>query len=110
MPRDEATINAEMAKLQAKYHEESGTFTAAKAKSYGDGLKSLRAEISDLISEGAEPCPACKNKPHGMLKTPATDKAPAKYEVGCLNCPGGRRAQGWSRSEAVAAWNKLPKA
>lgn len=78
------------------------------ATNRGERLKALRAEVSAIIAEGAQPCPVCNHPPHGMLKTPpAGDQAPV-FEIGCLVClpPNSPRARGWMPGLAVKHWNE----
>lgn len=74
-------------------------------KNLRETIKSLRAAISDSISEGASPCPDCGAKAHGMMKREGTETTPPQFEVGCLNCPD-HRARGWSERQAVEKWNQ----
>lgn len=71
-------------------------------------IKELRQEMSDSIAAGANPCPKCGTAPHGMLKTPETDKAPEQFEIGCIPCdgPDAPAARGWSIEQAVDRWNR----
>lgn len=62
-------------------------------------LNALRAEMGALFSEGAKPCPICKNTPHGMQKNPTT------VEIGCLVCVKPIRARAPTIAECVKKWN-----
>lgn len=115
--RTEEAVASELAEARRAYHEEAGSLAADESRARSAAIKALMAELSDTISAGADPCPGCGNPPHGSQKTPATEKAPAKYQILCLHCgpevadEGDSevvvepRAFGWSAEGAVAKWN-----
>lgn len=119
--RSETEVAAELQAAREAYHVAAETESSAQLYARSQDIKALMQEQSDLLSAGAVPCPGCGSAPHGCLKTPVKggkSPAPAVYEVGCLACPPlvepagegqalvtERRAQSYSASGAVAAWN-----
>lgn len=106
--RDEPAILAEIAAAQAEHHEGADTLPAPAIRAIAERIKAARAELSASITDGANPCPECKNPPHGMVKTPARLERgamlPPLYEIGCLACPSSA-ARAYGREAAVKAWN-----
>lgn len=94
--RTEAVVKAELLELRKVIHEAAGTLTENDARAKGEQAKKLMAELSDILSEGAKPCPACSAKPHGNHKTEARFKeqsagvlvqdVPDTYVVRCIGC------------------------
>lgn len=114
--RTEETIAAELAAARQEYHERHDTLTLAEAAEYSARIKALTAELSDLLSEGAEPCPACGSRPIGSRKGEISGLP--IYAVICPACPSEtlmqsetselvrhRRAIGASPEQAVDRWN-----
>jgi hypothetical protein len=60
-------------------------------------IKGKMKELSDYLSNGAEPCPICGELPIGMQVKPGV------YEVGPIGSQ--LRARGSSPEEAVEKWN-----
>lgn len=90
--------------LQDEYHKNESKLTVSQMREQTKKMNDIRAQMVQTITEGAVPCPTCKNEPHGMMKRQSTDEHPALFEIGCLKCRN-TRARGWSREEAVAKWN-----
>lgn len=95
--RAEADILKEMQDLIAEAHDAGDTATVAEVRERTARIQALRKELSDGVTEGAEPCSACEIMPHGMHKNAA------QWEIGCLVC--GKRARTGSREACVADWN-----
>jgi len=104
--RTEHQIVKDFAAAKAVYHESAQTATGLELATMSADIKALTIELSAYLTEGAEPCPVCGEKPHGIHQ-------PAYYEVGCLiGCQFEvdgksylRRAKGGTREEAVENWN-----
>jgi len=72
-------------------------------------------ELSSTIADGAEPCPLCGQKPHGMEQPTAKG---VEFEIGCLGCKPIKHTDGTTRRpavrggllprHAVEAWNAGP--
>lgn len=87
-----------------------------EVKAASDVVKKLRADISALITTGAQVCPICKNPPLGIEHP--REKGGAEYEIGCLVCPAFKHDDGTIRQprvrggmipqHAVDAWNGGP--
>lgn len=85
------------------------------AKEKSMATKEGREAASAAIAKGAQACPDCGNKPHGMEQPFILDgETQTRYEIGCLVCPpvlkDGKRqthkAKGFTQKEAVEKWNK----
>jgi hypothetical protein len=121
MQKTEAELTAALEAARAAYHTAHETETVAQLHARSQEIKGLMQSLNDLLSAGANPCPACGVLPHGCCKTPATVRgktiAAPIYEVGCLGCPPleeetdlgtrvtERRAQSYSPETAVLLWN-----
>jgi hypothetical protein len=90
------------------YQSISNTAAAPELHEATQRIKALRAELADAICDGANPCPDCGGKPHGVMHD-AHDGNGHEYEVGCLNCRDHRGMRSKSRVAAVAAWNDGPE-
>ena len=97
--RDEATILEEMRQKMAEHHEAGDEATVAQVRERTAQIQALRQELSDGITQGAQPCPDCDIPPHGMRKNPQ------QWEIGCLSC--GLRARENSQEACLEAWNAL---
>lgn len=69
----------------------------------------LKKELSDAISEGAEPCEHCERMPVGLRHVHCSLRNGVRtdsyvWEVGCTTCKD-HRSVGPGREDAVAAWN-----
>lgn len=61
--------------------------------------------LASALTEGADPCPTCGEKPHGMLHEVSLRKQKMDcVEIGCTGCQD-HRAQGFTREQAVERWN-----
>lgn len=105
--RKESEIKADLKQLIDANHANAGKLTGDDQRALNKAVRSLRQELSDLYSDGANPCPKCGTAPIGM------DRA-TKFEVGCVVCPPflispatrvSYSAQGRSPAEAVDNWN-----
>lgn len=106
--RKEAEIRAELESARAAYQAEANTAPAARAHELGGRVRALQAELAAALAEGAQPCAGCGSLPHGMLRSEASGRVPAIYEVGCLRCGtegAPVAARGLTPAAAVAAWN-----
>lgn len=94
--RTEAVVKAELLELRKVIHEAAGELTENESRAKGETAKALMAELSDILSDGAKPCPVCNAKPHGNHKTEArfkeqsagvlTQEVPDTYVVRCIGC------------------------
>ena len=104
--RTDETIIAELQDAVKAHHE--GTNMDAH-------IKALRGELQAVLTEGAQPCPLCGQKPHGMEQPTAKG---VEYEIGCLGCKPFKHKDGTTRrpavrggllpKHAVEAWNAGP--
>lgn len=105
--RTEKEIRAAQAVALEKLREAIDTLPQKAVVPFQAKVKELSQELSDCLSEGAEPCgnvrlkqnpdtgefyeEVCGVLPMGMVKTPSYIKdgleTPTVYEVGCLHCP-----------------------
>ncbi len=110
--RTEEVIRSDLAKASVEYE----AAVQAEGQAKANAVIGFRKELSAALSDGAVPCPDCSwvekaddgeqahpVLPIGMLKTPATERTPPIYEVGCLSCNRHERAS--SPKEAVKQWN-----
>jgi len=122
-----------MEELEARRSDYQGIANTADAETLREAhlkVKALQKELADTISDGANPCPSCGAKPHGM---PQSNDRGALFEVGCTSCGwfrmvraddqnekgliAGRMqevardhgAQGSMPRHAVEAWNAGPR-
>lgn len=77
--------------------------------------KEGRLAASAAITKGAQACPDCGNKPHGLEQPFVLDgEVQTRYEIGCLACPptlkDGKRhthkVKGFTAKDAVTNWNE----
>lgn len=98
-------FEAHIAELRLKHHaaqsDPSNTVDAQTKRT--DEITGKLADLSNVIAQGANPCPHCGVVPHGMRATP---KSPDYFffQVGCLNCRDCR-AEGRTPAKAVEKWN-----
>lgn len=105
-----ATIKKAIEDARAAYGKDS-TWVKSQA------VKTKQAELSAAITEGAQPCPLCKQVPHG-IEQPAAGGKSVEYEIGCLGCKPIKHTDGTMRrpavrggllaKHAVEAWNAGP--
>lgn len=67
---------------RAKYHAEAGSLTSDQIAERNAEFKKLNQAVVDVITDGANDCPDCGGKPHGIFH----DGTPKPFEIGCLNC------------------------
>lgn len=110
-------LQAELAARVDEARAKSNTAPAPELRELTVAVKELQQQISDTIAEGANPCPSCGAKAHGMQHD--SEATGTCFEVGCRNC-------GWFRvgntavdhssygailpKHAVEAWNEGPEA
>lgn len=112
MDRTEEVIAAELETARREYHEGCDALTVAEARKAADRIKALAAELSALLSAGAEPCSQCGNRPVGARNNEF------QYRVICPACPSEvvehrgtsevvrhRRSVGNTPARAVQRWN-----
>lgn len=104
--RTENEILSAINALKSDYLSKVDLFTSAELYAHNQQMKQLQAELSSLLSFGANPCPRCSSLPHGMIfRTQIVSGVKVNlYEVGCLNCKN-TSARGSSAKEAVEKWN-----
>lgn len=95
--RTQAEIQAELDKVRAERHAKAGSITEDESRAIGDKCKSLMAELSASLTDGAKPCPNCGVLPHGNHKQKlrfkkgsdgvARQEVPDLFVVRCLGCP-----------------------
>lgn len=98
----EAELRAAIHAAQEAYRAEANTAAPSQLRELTGRARALQAELAAHLSEGAAPC-RCGATPIGMLRTPATGRAPAIYEVGCPTCTAA--CKGLTPRQAVASWN-----
>lgn len=90
--RNQEEVMSQIQDLKAQYDKTHMDLSRRDAKALEDKITALQAELQDILTAGANPCPNCGMKPHGMLKSPGNDHAAATtptfpiYEIGCLGC------------------------
>ncbi len=106
---------AELAKARARYAEIAPSGSSRELEEQSAAIKSCMQAVSAAITSGCEPCPGCKQLPHGMEQP--GKRGTFEYEIGCLTCKpfdheGTRREHrvrgGLMPSHAVDAWNAGP--
>lgn len=108
-------VKKAIADAVAAYHKIVHSSPAADVKKASDVVKGLRAELSAIITEGAKPCPMCKEQPFGMEQPNGRS---TEFEIGCLGCKPIEHEDGTIReprvrggmvpAHAVEAWNGGP--
>lgn len=94
--RTEKQIKADLLAAKAQWHEQSANADEATRASMSANIKALTEKLALHATEGANPCPVCGVRPHGIHQ-------PRYWEIGCLTDPV--RARGETREEAVENWN-----
>lgn len=96
-----------IASAKAEYLIANEELPSSKVIPFSNKVKELQKELSDTISNGANVCPVCGNKPIGMIfRTQNVGGVTVNlYEVGCLNCVG-ISSRGASPEETVQKWNR----
>lgn len=103
--REIPVIKDELDAVRAEYQDKANSLPPSELRSLTDKVKTLQAEMSARIANGAKACEVCENSAHGMEQQVAIKgHAATMYEVGCLTCPD-RRAQGFTPEQAVGNWN-----
>lgn len=92
------------------------TAPAGKLRDMNAAVMKLQQELSDAITAGANPCPNCGGKPHGMEQP--RPSGGFEFEVGCTACSWFRHSDGTVRdhgarggllpAHTVEAWNSGP--
>lgn len=102
----EQEIRTAIEKKKTEYQKAVETLPWAKVEPITKEIKGLQKQLSELLSEGAKPCPKCGAQPHGMRKPLGKVKgiSVTMYVVGCLGCKD-TRSYGQSVKEAVEKWN-----
>jgi hypothetical protein len=103
----EKEITAAIEAAQKNYHDKAETLSASEANKLTDEITLLKKGLSDHITDGAEPCPSCKEQPFGMKR------GRGMYEIGCRTCTPVKTeagivlfsAQGETAADAVENWN-----
>lgn len=101
--RAELELVEALATARAKYQEAVASKPIAAAYEFSDAVSDLMVELSQALSEGAEPCIDCGAEPHGAhaRSTPLGER----YTVACLAC-AKKEAHGGSAEVAVENWNE----
>lgn len=100
--RSEKELVEALASARARYQETVATRPIAESYDLSTAVNDLMEELSQALSEGAEPCIDCGAEPHGAhaRSTPLGER----YTVACLAC-GQKEAHGGSAEVAVENWN-----
>jgi hypothetical protein len=100
--RKESEIKKELAALIAENHSKAQTAPAPEIRLITVKIKALQQELSDLYSDGANPCPVCKAAPIGMDRTSC-------YEIGCTVCrPIAVEVDGVTKRQSFSAQGRTP--
>lgn len=115
-----ASIVARLDAAKQAYIAIAATGTVPDVQAASDKVKQLQQALSDCITEGAQPCPGCGARPHGMLQH--NHLRGDEWEIGCLTCKARKyieldrstreprvRVGGLPR-HAVETWNEGPLA
>lgn len=98
-------LQADVEENLAHAREIDATATRAEIHEAYEATLKAKTALSDGICDGANPCPDCGSKPHGIShKTAVRKHIMPIYEVGCLQCRD-HRAQGFTPALAVESWN-----
>jgi hypothetical protein len=88
-------------KARTEYQEGRESMTVGDAGKAAAKIKEMVKEVSDTLTEGANPCPDCGNPPIGIFH----DGTPKPFEVGCL-VDRNHRVRESLPEDAVDRWNK----
>ncbi len=103
-----ATIKELLADVDAKLtHARAIDMTATRAEiaKASAAVELAKAALASALVAGANPCPTCKETPHGMLHDVSVRKQLLSVvEIGCTTCRD-HRAQGFTPTQAVERWN-----
>jgi len=109
MPTPEQKIDQlrfAIAAKRAEAQEKHDKATSAELRAITEDVKDLSKQLSAAITEGAEPCEGCGELPLGMVQQIAVKNEALDYfEIGCSKVCRHKRAQGFSRAQAVQKWN-----
>lgn len=107
---------AQLEKARAHYAEIAPVGSAKELEAQSVVIKCCSEAVSSAITMGCEPCPGCKEPPHGMEQP--GKRGTCEYEIGCLSCKPFTHTDGTRReyrvrggllpSHAVDAWNAGP--
>lgn len=111
--RTEAAVKAEILEARRIRQESDGGLTEKQASEGSSVIRALMAELSEILTDGANNCPDCGQKPHGNHKQEArfvlntetgieTQQVPDIYVVRCLECEPRR----YIENEVVSADGK----
>lgn len=68
-------------------HEAGDNITIKQANEANERIADLLTLLSETITDGANLCPECDGKPHGMVHEMAVKgESRPIYEIGCLPC------------------------
>jgi len=67
---------------RAIYHENAAKYTSDQIAESNLKFKKMNQDVVDVITDGANDCPDCGQKPHGIFH----DGTPNPFEIGCLVC------------------------
>ncbi len=106
--RNEEVVRAELGEAQTAYNDAVRVKPQHEVLPLSRRVNELRRELCAVLSDGANPCPDCGNRPIGLRHVHvvgATNRKTFTFEDGCVACKD-HRAQGSSVPEAVAEWNQ----
>lgn len=99
-------LRAGIAAKRAEYQAKSDTAPAPELRAITEEVKRLSNLLNAAITEGAEPCEDCAQPPLGLVQQiDVKGEALDYYEVGCAAACSDKRAQGFTREQAVQKWN-----
>lgn len=116
MARDIAAIKQDLADAKDAYLLlTEGEEPVADQRAASGAVKELQRELSEAITDGADPCPLCGQRPHGIEHQVARGRrVGVEYEIGCLGCvvdpSDPERVSvrgGLLPRHAVEAWNEM---
>lgn len=99
-------LRAGIAAKRAEYQAKVDTATMRQLRAITEEVKSLSDDLNALLIAGAEPCEGCEQLPIGLVQQIDVKGEPVDYfEVGCAGACMNKRAQGFTRDQAVEKWN-----
>ncbi len=99
-------LRAAIAAKRAEYQAKVDTATMRQLRAITEEVKSLSDSLNAAIVEGAEPCESCELLPMGLVQQVDVKGEPQDYfEIGCSGPCQHKRAQGFTREQAVQKWN-----
>lgn len=109
MPTPEQTIDqlrSAIAAKRAEYHDKHDKVPAPELRAITEEVKRLSNALNARLIAGAEPCEGCKQPPVGLVQQiEVKGEALDYYEIGCSTLCRDKRAQGFTREQAVKKWN-----